>query len=1805
MFSLPGYRPLEVIARGSKRAVVRAERLGDHQAVVVKMLLDDYPSPREIGRLRHEYEMTRRAAAESVVQVYELCKERNGLAMILEDVGGDALSRFLARQRIELDTFFDLAIRLVSALGGIHERSIIHKDINPSNVIFNERTGALRIIDFGIASLLAREDQQVASPDMIEGTLAYMSPEQTGRMNRAVDWRTDFYSLGVSFYEMLTGQLPFAATDAMELVHCHIAREPPSPHRVDPSIPPMLSRLVLKLLAKTAEERYSSARGLIADLDECRQQWTARRAITEFPLGCRDSSERFQIPQKLYGRGAEVATLMQAFDRVRDGATELMLITGYAGIGKSALVNEIQKPIVEARGYFVSGKFDQLQRNQPFASLILALKELVRQLLTESDEQLAVWRERLTRAVAPNGQVVIDVLPEVELIIGPQPPVPELPPGPGQNRFNLVFRQFIRVFASRQHPLVIFLDDLQWADSASLELLYVLLSDPETRWLFVIGAYRDSEVDASHPLRLALDRLQASGASSSTVALGPLDLATVTQLVDDTVHCGAGRAHGLAELLIEKTNGNPFFLNEFLKNLFEEQYVSFDRQRDAWTWELARIRERRITDNVVELMAEKLRRLSAPTRAVVALAACIGNEFDLDMLAIVHGATPSATVAQLWEALQAGLIRPIGGAYRWALAAGPDAGNLLDGEEVRFRFLHDRVQQAAYASIAEERRPEMHLRIGRLLLDAARAASADETRFDVIDHLNRGRTLMASCDERAQLATFNLAAARKAKASTAFGPALAYATTGSELLGDDGWRSDHELCFHLYVEAAECAYLVGEYDRMEERCTTALAQARTVLEQAEVYETRIKACMARNQMREAVEIATQVLPLLGVRLPRRPTRWHVLPALAHAMWLIGPKTTTQLAALPHMTEPTKLAAMRILTTVAQPAYYAAPEMLPIILLRMVVISMRYGNTPLAPYAWMGYAHILNLVFGNVPKALDYGQFSRDLLARYDATEYRAKIEFMFHSFIHHWTAHWRDTLEPLVEAYRAGLDTGDLEYGATAVHLYCYHLFCVGRDLPFVEAEMARYNLAIARMKQVRSENNARLRHQVVLNLMGRAADPTRLVGDEFDEDAALAQLLEGQDHTGLCQFFMYKALLAYLFGHTPQAAELIERAERHIEGLQGLILQPMFYFYQALVLLDAAGVAGVPARRRRRYRAKAAAARKKLQYWARFAPMNLEHKIALIDAERARLDGGDLRAMELYDRAIAGARTHEYLFEEALAFERAAQFQLARGRTRIAQAYLLDARHAWLRWGALGKVGDLDARYSEWMSGGAATRPPHSTVTVRAKTSSITLSQSAHDAADTFDLSTVMKAAQAISGEIVLPRLLEQLMTIVIENAGAQWGFLLLESDGQLRIEAEGATDSDAVTVGQSIAIDQWSDGRSARLPVSMVKYVARTQEAVVLANATHDGRFTRDPYVVVHQPRSVVCAPLLDQGKLSGIVYLENNLTADAFTPARLEMLRVLSAQAAIAIDNARLYTNLQAALETQVKLTEAQARFVPREFLQSLNRNSIVDVALGDNVRKEMSVLFSDIRGFTSIVEALSPQEHISFINTYLSYMEPAIMHHGGFVDSYIGDAVMALFDAGADRAVQAAIAMSANLRRLNADRAAHGLAPVRMGVGINTGTLTLGTIGGLSRIKCSVIGDPVNLAARVESLTKVYDAGVLISHHTYERLTDPAHYIVRLVDRVTVVGKSVSVTLYEVLDAELPERRDAKLATLASYTEAVERYYRADFAGARRLFRECLAGYPDDVPAQGYLARCARYLDAGVPADWSGVEVLEHK
>ncbi len=1560
MLTISGYSLTAQLYESTNSLIYRGYRLSDEQPVVLKMLKDTYPNPERIAWFKREYEVTRNLTIPGVVDAYEILHDSERLVIVLEDFGGDSLALLGVVGQLELSQFLKLAIAITEILDQIHAAHIIHKDINPSNIVLNPSTNQVKIIDFGISTVLSQENPTWKNPNVLEGTLAYISPEQTGRMNRAIDYRTDFYSLGVTFYELLIGTLPFQSSDALESVHNHIAKQPIPPHELKPELPPIISDIVLKLMAKNAEDRYQSAYGLMADLETCLHQLQTEGQISSFSLGQQDISYRFQIPQKLYGREQEIETLLAAFERVaidtetdvganvanncedeplnfqqnhpsknfsdqtitslqnrtRSSRSEILLVAGYSGVGKSTLVREVHKLITIKKGRFVSGKFDQYQRNIPYYAISQAFNDFCNYLLTENEATLNKWKEKIQIVVRNNGQVLIDVIPNLERVIGSQPPVAKVGPQEAQNRFNLVFKNFIKAICKAEHPLVLFIDDLQWADGASLKLLRTIMSDVSIQYLLIIGAYRDNEVDATHPLMMTLEDIKKEQGILSFIQLDNLRSQNVNALIADALDYPPTLTQPLTDLVFSKTQGNAFFTTEFLKSLNTEGLLSFDKQSRKWQWNLAQIQAKDITDNVVELIAGKIGRLAAKTQAILKLAACIGNRFDLSTLEIIYQHQLHEVFTNLFPALQEGLIVPLESPHE--LIEVVDSSTYI--KNFTFKFIHDRVQQAAYSLIDDSQKQAVHLQIGRLLLQNSQPETLLEKIFEIVDHLNVGVELITAQTERDEIAKLNLMAGQKAKVATAYGAALGYFIRGIELLAIDSWQNQYDLTLNLYIEAVEAAYITTDFEQMEKWATIVLQEAKTVLDKVKVFEVKIQTCMAQVKQLEGIKIGLQTLNLLGVNIPESPTQLDIQRGLEETATALKGKNIEDLINLPLMTDTNTLAAMRILSSMLAAAYIAAPVLWPLIGCKQVNLSIRYGNAPFSPFAYVTYGTLLVGITQDIDSGYQFGQLALSLVERLNAKEIKSKIFYAVATFTKPWKAHLRETLPLFQEAYSSGIENGDLEYiGFTVIDKSLYSYF-IGSELTELEREMATFSNVLVQIKQEMSLNYHQIFQQAVLNLIGRAENPCRLVGEVCNEEKLLPLFLAANIRTGLHFFYTHKLILCYLFGEFYQAVENATKAEQYVDGAVAILSVPILYFYDSLVRL--AVYPSVPSVSVSEASSERVAATKSLQEhlllkvtnnqklmqnWAHHAPMNHLHKFYLVEAEKARVLGQVVEAIDFYERAIKGARENQYLQEEALAYELAAKFYLARGMEEFAQLYMTKAHYSYVCWGAKAKVKDLEQRYPQFFTQRSSSP---------AKTSTTTSSTDSKTSAE-FDLTSVIKASQTLSGEIMLDTLLGKMMKLVIENAGAQKGYLILEKDGQWLIEASGTIASDEVQILQSIPIESVSGSSDTPMVANaIVNYVIRTQESVVLNDASHEGNFTRAPYILKQQPKSVLCAPLIHQGKLTGILYLENNLTTGAFTSDRLEVLNVLSSQAAIAIENAKLYAEVR---DSEAKLTQ----------------------------------------------------------------------------------------------------------------------------------------------------------------------------------------------------------------------------------------------------------------------------------------------
>ncbi|HEX7261764.1 MAG TPA: serine/threonine-protein kinase PknK, partial [Luteolibacter sp.] len=1320
----------------------------DGKAVLIKVPAAARPTFEVIRRLENEYEVTRDLDGARVVRPRQLEKQADKIALVLDDDGGRFLLEYLKSGRLEVAKFLEIALGIAEALIEVHRAGLVHKDIKPDHVLIDP-LGHVRLTGFGIASRVPRKRQAPEPPEVIVGTLAYMAPEQTGRMNRSVDARSDLYSAGVTFYELLTGGLPFNAVDPMEWVHCHIAQIPVAPLACAPGIPEPLSAIVMKLLSKAAEERYQTASGLAVDLRYCQTEWASHGRIEPFSLGAHDVSEYLVIPEKLYGREREIEVLLAAFDRVMtDGTPELLLVSGYSGIGKSSVVNELHKALVSPHGLFAAGKFDQFKRDIPYATLVQALEELIRQILSKNEAEVAGWRDALQNAVSPNGQLVVGLIPQVELIIGKQPPVPELPPQEAKKRFQMVLERLLGVFAQQEHPLALFLDDLQWLDAATLELLGQLLVEGKLRHLLVIGAYRKNEVDAHHPLLRAIESMRKAGVRVGEIVLAPLALGDVCALIADSFSCEQERVLSLAGLIYEKTGGNPFFTIEFFSVLADEGLLVFDPNTQEWTWDTRRIRAKGFTDNVVDLMVAKLSRLPEETREILKQFSCLGNLVETATLSLVVGKPDKVIDAALVEAVHAGLIFPMNHGYR---------------------FLHDRVQEAAYSLIPEAEQAEAHLRIGRLLLAGTAEDDLEDEVFDLVNQFNRAVALILSRQERERVAELNLMAGIRAKKSGAYISALNYLRAGCGLLEDDCWESQPGLTYALEYNRAGCEYLTGEFDSAEERLSLLARHPGDLTEAAAVTCLRIELYVAMLRFDRALEVGLEFLQRTGIRWSSHPTKEDVEHEYERLWTLLGDRPVEDLAMLPEMRDPVVSATIEVLTTMYAPAYATDKNMQCLLAGRMVNLGLEYGTSKSASFAYVLVGTVLGPFFGQYETGFRFGKLGLDLVEARGQERLLPRVYLAFAILLLPWAGHVRTGCALLRRAFAAANEMGDLTYAAYCSDNLVILLLASGEPLSEVHLE-AEHGFEFVSKKGFAV--TAGVFTGLLLLIRGLRGLPPSSAETLLDEESFPRRMVEDPGMAvAFCSYWIRKAQACFHANDFAGALTAGANAEPLLWTVALVFEIAEYHFYGALA--RAAHFDLAPVDERSGHLAKLTAHHRQIALWAEHCPANFENREALVAAEIARIDGRDQDAMRLYQKAIESARENGFVHNEAVAYERAAEFYRNRGFALFADTYLRESRSCYERWGADGKVKQLDASYPGLAS--AAPLQPSA-------------SRSEH-----LDVMTVAKAQQAISSELVVAQLAETLLRIVLENAGAQMGYLRVEPELELiALYRAGSTDGD-----------------------------------------------------------------------------------------------------------------------------------------------------------------------------------------------------------------------------------------------------------------------------------------------------------------------------------------------------------------------------------------------------------------------------
>ncbi|MEY2857990.1 MAG: hypothetical protein RLZZ74_2302, partial [Cyanobacteriota bacterium] len=1505
------YKLVERVYADARFELERMLHESDQDLVLIKTISSQLSGIETKKSLNQEYALLSNFDTESIIKPRGLKKHANKLILILENFAGQSLVQFLETSSISLPGFLTIALQLVEALQAIHRQGIIHRNLQPGCILINPQSLELKIIDFSWA--IKTDSNATVASELLPGlNIRYIAPEQTGRMNIPLDRRADFYSLGILLYQMSTGVLPYHVEDSLELLHSHLAQTPIAPHDLDDRLPLVISSLIMKLLAKNPDERYQSASAIKADLENCHDQYTDYGVIEEFELATLDRRSQFKISPQLYGRSMEFDAIAESVGSINSQTAEILLITGDSGIGKTALVNQVIPSIIGSRGYFITGKFEQLGGSTPYKAIIQALRELIPQLLTETLESRQLWQQKIQTAIANNGKVITNILPELELIIGSQPDIPKLPAQENQNRFNTVFIKFLQVLAQAECPLILFLDNLQWADSGSLNLLELLLEDYDSRHLLIVGAYCDEapptlrDVGTYHPLVQTIAKI-SQASEVKQISLQPLAIAEINCLLVDTLNCEPEISLPLAQLLLQRTHGNPFLLNLLLQAFEREQLLTFDFVTLSWQWSIAQIQSTSLANyNILELLCSNLNQLPSACLQILKLAACIGNRFDLKLLTnICQRVAPSGEIntqintlpfnqeiiaQKLNYALQEGII----------IFEHPQS-------TASYQFLHDRVYQTIYSLLTEAELSRLHFVIGQFLLQQTPPVELEEKIFVIVHHLNLAQALLKDQLAKNRLAKLNLAASKKAKAANAYEVAVNYLDIALNLLPTSTWQNNYPLMLAVYQEAAEVEYLQGNFIDAEQLGNILLTQAETILDQVQIYKIKIHAHIAQNHMELAVDLGLYVLKLLNIDLPNDLT-----DNPEYTLRLdITQQNIKSLKNLPIMNNCSEIRAMEILTIIVPPVYIVQPQLFPVVVAKMVHLCLHHGNCALSAYAYALYGLLL-CASGNINTGYQLGELAEELQAKFDAQDIKSKVSFLFNNMIRHWRKPAIATLEHFLQGIQNGIEVGDLEYACFHAKYYCTYLFLVGEPLATVEAKSLPQIEMIAHFKQDFQLNYARIWHQLNLNLQGQAPDKLLLIGKGFDESEMLIMWQAANNATSLFAFYLAKLILCYFFQDYPQAVVYGRQGKQYLSAAVGTMCFSEYYFYYGLAMLALCHAQSEV--QSINLLDEIIDCQQKIQYWANHAPDHYQHKYELISAEIARVHGDAEQAATHYDQAIAEATKVGYLHLSALAEELAGEFYLSRGRTKIASYYLTDAYQSYLSWGALAKAQELEFKHLIFLN----CIPKQELISERNHQVAENTAYSHESCSNlaNLDLFSIMKASQAISSEIVLDNLLSKMMAIVMENAGAQKSILLLNQNPSWVIAAEAAIDLDTRVDLPYVSITEYQD-----LPNSIINYIQSTRTTVILEQADQVGMFINDPYIIKHQPKSVLCCPMIYQDQLQGIIYLENSLIKGAFTDQKLAVLQALLAQVSISIANAQLYKDLEDHASVQKSLKQKE--------------------------------------------------------------------------------------------------------------------------------------------------------------------------------------------------------------------------------------------------------------------------------------------
>lgn len=1762
--------PLEKIYE-SPNCTVYKKTATDGLSYSIKVLKTDISNPKQILHFNNEYNILTELDIPGVKRVIAKENYFGSPSIVSTYFEGSTLRDYIQNTPFDLKSRLHLACRIANILGLIHLQNIIHRDLTSVNILVNTDGDDVQVGDFGQSIKLDIKTVHLSNPDQLEGTLSYFSPEQTGRMNRILDYRSDLYSVGVILYELFTGRLPFEMKDPLQLIHSHLALYPVAPDEVNPLLPHQVSRIIRVLLSKNAEDRYQSGFGLETDLKHCLELLQETGEIPPFDISHNKIFTKFQIPQKLYGREKEADLLLQAFEEITEGKGKVILVSGYSGVGKTALVNEIHKPITARQGSFIRGKFDQYNKTVPYSAFTQALNEYCQLILTEPDHRLNLVRKRILEALGHQGQAIIEIVPDLQLIIGSQPAVIRLEPIENKNRLDLLLLKFFQSIASIDKPMVLFLDDLQWADSASLDLIELLATESDSLVMLIIGAYRDNEVDAHHALTMMLQDLTKKSINVFDLKVRPLPFEDVSQMIEDTLH--QSDMEEISALIFEKTKGNAFFTIQFIRLLLDQQYLKYDEFDKVWTADIEKIKAQSFSDNVIDLMIRKIKSLEVPTQRALTMAAAIGNTFDLGLVSDVMNMPPSEVIQHLWPALTERYLTPLNENYRMFVIDDLD----ISPSNVIFSFAHDRVQQASYQLNPPEELPALHLKIGRIL--NKKYGNNEDVLFDIVNHYLLGLTEVRDPEETNLVRSLNLRAGIRAKQANAVSSAIKHLSTAIQLNTDKSWENDYTNTLLLYKELAEAYYLDGQLDKSQDLITICLEKAVNPVDRSDIYYVWMLRMALESQYDEALDAAIKGLKELDYDFPKSTTQEEVQSHLQRIIVYFQDHPIPTLYDLPPMKDEKYLAVMKIMDNLTAPLYLGGKTELWILhVFKKILISIEYGMSHPLTYAFSELGLIFNL-FEMFEYGLPAGDLARKLSYRYEkeAPRQKGRTGNIVANYVYTFHKHIRDIDEYNTESKKANLESGELIFGGyTVMNQYFNHYYTSEKLLQELAFEFET-GISYGRKINHYMTHNALVALEMCTDyLMDPEMTNDEVRSKRFEIDEFLEICSSTNELYGPICLYIYSMHAYVLMGKYDLALVADENAAKFIAPVIAAIPQYSTYmFFHGILHLDMA-------LKDRNY-VVPESVNQFTSYLGRLSainPANFEHKYLLLEAMRMQLNGKTIEALQYFEEAIRSAQKYKFVNNLGVAHEKTAQLWIAENRPQYAMYHIKQAIIAYTQWGAFAKVKQLQNYYAEIIREQPGIDK-----------SEAGINYSGSIPKEKLDMMSLFKASQALTGLLTMEELKKNIIQIVMEGAGATRVALLVPGNEGWVVEIIGDIHKEAQS--EPFILKEQPDA----LPVAMINYVTRKKESLLIHDVSEDKIFNRDEYFENAKPQSIWVLPLITNNDLKGILYLENDLVAGAFTEDRIKLLQLLSYQLGISIENVRLYENL-------VTTNSMYQKFVPLSFLHTLGHDSILNVKLGDQIQREMTIMFTDIRSYTTISEMLSPEENFRFINDYLSYAAPCIESNGGFINQFTGDGIMGLFS-NAEQALQASLSMQNEVGKYNKQRRDAGLQPIKIGIGLHTGVIMLGVIGDEDRHDTGVISNEVTTAARIEGLTKMFDSTILLSESTLHKISNYANYDFRHLGSVQVKGKTAVVKVFECFNGEPQETISLKKETMEEFTAGLNSYQARDFIVAASHLKKVLNANPGDVTAERYFRHAAELMVKGVGPDWSGVEIMTEK